>query len=672
MAQPIVYFTNAPSSSVVSVASISASPFGEFRSQCGTLLRSVMRETFPDAKVPSVSLDLPPSPEFGELSSSVCFEMAKQLKIDPLEIAKKIEKIAEAEKPSFPLIRSVKAEGKGYANFYANMADLASLTLRSAKTLDAEYGYVKTERPERVIVEHTSANPTSPIHIGEARNSVLGDSLARILKARGHMVSRHYYVDDMGRQSAIIAYGYRMVGKPKPEGKPDHFIGGIYAVTYCLLEIRRLKEAIERLRSGLENTEQIGKIQRDLDDWIAVAADLRERFASLFDKLLEAISKGENPWLEVNLLLREYEAGKEETRRLVREFSQLCLEGFEQTLARAGISVDSWDWESSFVWSSDVANHLNALKRTPYVFEEGGVLEFDAETVAQTSGLKEAFGVKETYEIPSLTLGRSDGTTLYTTRDIAYNIWKFKRTDKVINVIGMEQSLSQLQLKLALCALGRIEEAKRLVHFAYNLVSLPGYRMSGRRGRYVTFDEVMEEAVRRAHDEVSKRSPKLAGSRKRTISEIVGVGAVKYALLESDPMKPVVFTWDKVLNFETNSGPYIQYSHARACSILRKASRQTEKADFSLLIDPMERGLVLMISRFPEIFVDAAENLKPHAIADFVNALADKFNTFYAALPVIKAGTADLSDARLMLVDAVRITLRNALSLIGIESPQRM
>jgi len=592
--------------------------------------------------------------------------------MSPLEIAKQIEKEAEAEKPSFPLIGSVRAEGQGYVNFYANLARLASLTLGSARTLDAEYGYVKTDRPERVIVEHTSANPIHPIHIGQGRNSVLGDSLARILEARGHKISRHYYVDDVGRQSAIIAYGYRIFGKPQPQEKPDHFVGAIYAITSCLLEIRRLREMVRRLRSAQENSEEFRKTQRDMDDWVAVAADLKERFPLLFDKLLEEISKAKNPELEVNLLLREYEAGREDTKQLIRGFSQLCLKGFEQTLVRAGISIDSWDWESSFVWNSDVSRYLDALKKTPFVYQEEEVLEFDAERVAQTFGLKATFGVKENYEIPSLTLGRSDGTTLYTTRDIAYNIWKFKRADKVINIIGMEQNLSQLQLKLALCALGYIKEAKKLVHFSYNLVKFPGFRMSSRKGRYVTFDEVMDEAVRRAYAEVSKRSSELAEDKKTKTSEIVGVGAVKYALLESDPMKPVVFTWDKVLNFETNSGPYIQYSHARACSILRKASRQTEEADFSLLIDPMERGLVLMISRFPEIFVDAAENLKPHTIADFTNALADKFNTFYAALPVIKAETLQLSDARLMLVDAVRITLRNALSLIGIESPHRM
>jgi len=657
---------------VVNVASISANPFGEFRSQCGTLLRSAMRQTFQEVTVPLIILDIPPNPEYGELTSSICFEIAKQLRMNPLDVAKKIVEETGAPKAYSNLIEIVKAEKPGYVNFYANWAELSSVTLRSARALDTEYGYVKTEKPEKVIVEHTSANPNHPIHIGPARNAVLGDSLARILNAHGHTVFRHFYVDDVGRQSAIIAYGYKLLGRPKSEVKPDHFIGSIYAVTSCLLEIYRLKQTIDGLQSDVQRTEEVRKVQKDMDDWIAVAADLKERFPHVFNRLLEKVSKAKSPGLEVNLLLQEYEAGKEEAKQLIREFVELCLKGFEQTLARAGIVIDSWDWESSFVWSNDVASYLNALKRTPYVYEEGGVLEFDAETVAKTFGLKEVFGVKEAHEIPSLTLGRSDGTTLYTTRDIAYNIWKFERAERVINTIGMEQTLSQLQLKLALCALGYIEEAKRLVHFSYNLVSIPGYRMSSRRGRYVTFDEVMDEAVQRAYDEVSKRSPRLSEDSKRRISETVGVGAVKYVLVETDPMKPVVFTWDKVLDFERNSGPYIQYSHARACSILRKAGKEAERADFALLKEPLERDLILMVSRFPEIFIDAAENLRPHAISDFANALADKFNTFYAAVPVIKAETHELREARLMLVDAVRIALRNALNLVGIEAPQRM
>ncbi|MCM8789196.1 MAG: arginine--tRNA ligase [Candidatus Omnitrophica bacterium] len=527
------------------------------------------------------------------------------------------------------------------------------------------------DKPETVIVEHTSVNPVHPIHIGQARNSILGDSLSRILKARGHRVFRHYYIDDVGRQSAVVAYGYSMLGKPKPEGKPDHFIGAIYAITSCLLEIHRLNGTIKLKRLEAESEEFL-KIQKDLDEWVAIAVDLKEKFPSLFDKILQEISKTKDSELEINLLVQRYETGKEETKQLIREVSNLCLEGFKQTLARADVSFDSWDWESSFVWNSDVTRYLNALKETPFVFEKGEVLEFDAEKVAQTFGLKESIGLKENQKIPSLTLVRADGTTLYTTRDITYSIWKFKKAKTVINVVGMEQKLSQLQLKLALYALGYVEEAMRLVHFAYNLVNLPGYKMSSRRGRYVTFDDVMDEAVSRAYDEVSKRSMKLSEDEKRKISESVGIGAVKFALIETDPLKPVIFTWDRVLDFERNSGPYIQYSHARACSILRKASRNIVDADFSLLKEPLEHDLVLMVSRFPEVFIDAAENLKPSSIADFATVLADKFNTFYAALPVIKAENQKLSDARLLLVDAVRITLRNALSLIGIEAPQRM
>ncbi|MCS7387263.1 MAG: arginine--tRNA ligase, partial [archaeon GB-1867-005] len=271
-----------------------------------------------------------------------------------------------------------------------------------------------------------------------------------------------------------------------------------------------------------------------------------------------------------------------------------------------------------------------------------------------------------------LTLIRADGTTLYTTRDIAYSIEKFKKAEWVINVVGMEQSLPQLQIKLALCALGYVDYAKNLTHFAYNLVNLPGYKMSSRRGRYITFDEVMDEAIEKAYQEVSKRSPHLSKEERRKISNFVGIGAVKYALVEVDPTKPVVFTWERVINFERNSAPYIQYSHARACSILRKAKKEIKNPDYSLLTHNLEKELILMLARWPEIFIDAAENLKPHIVAEFANALADKFNSFYDALPVIKAEPSELSEARLALTDAVRIVLRNSLNLIGIEAPQRM
>jgi arginyl-tRNA synthetase len=184
--------------------------------------------------------------------------------------------------------------------------------------------------------------------------------------------------------------------------------------------------------------------------------------------------------------------------------------------------------------------------------------------------------------------------------------------------------------------------------------------------------QALSEAVERAYEEVSKRSPQLSEKEKRVIADFVGLGAVRYALVDVDPSKPVVFTWDRVLNFETNSAPYVQYTHARACSILRKAAREPKNADLALLTEKLERELILSLASFPAAFIEATEYLKPNLISGFISVLADKFNTFYNALPVIKAETEELSDARLALTDAIRIVLRNALTLIGIVAPKKM
>jgi len=642
---------------------ISKSPYRKFRKECEAALRDALTKGYPQIRFPSITLEYPQNPKFGELTSLVCFEIAQQTAETPREMAQKIAKVIDVSR--FSLIRSAEAAG-GYINFHVELADFSRLTLESARGLNTEYGYVTVEKPRETVVEHTSVNPIHPIHIGQGRNPMLGDALARILKARGHTVLRHYYIDDVGRQSAVIAYGYEKLGQPKPKGKPDHFIGVIYTITSCIMEVNRLKKEIEQI------TEETPKLQHELDDWRSVADDLKNKFPKLFTQLFTGINKDGDPESEVGNLILGYESGEDKAKQLIRHVCQLCMEGFKETLSRAQIFYDSWDWESDVVWSGDVTQVLDKLKKTPYVFELGGILEFDAEKVAKDMNLKAELGLMEDYEVPSLTLTRADGTTLYTTRDIPYSLWKFQKAERVINVIGMDQTLSQMQLKLALYALGYAEHAENLIHFAYNLVRLPGYRMSGRRGRYITLDEVMDEAIKRAYDEVCKRSPRLSDAEKRRISNFVGIGAMKYALVKIDPAKPVVFTWDRVLDFEKNSAPYIQYSHARGCSILRKASRTPAEPDYSLLVAPLEREIVLTVARFPEVFVDASENLSPNMIADFVNGLADEFNTFYNALPVLKAEPPGLSDARLALVDAARIVIRNSLTLLGIEAPERM
>jgi arginyl-tRNA synthetase len=646
---------------------VSPNPFGDFRKDCEEALRSAFAKLDPSFAIESIPLDPPPSPEFGELSSAICFEHGKRAKKKPRKLAEQITEAIKVE--DYPLISAVKAAGEGYINFFVNFAALSKITIDSAKALDTDYGYVKAEKPETIIVEHTSANPISPINIGKARNPVLGDALARILTARGHKVSRHFYVDDVGRQTAVVAYGYKKLEKPPLRGKSDHFIGLIYTLTSCIIEVHRLKGELKKETDTASENAQ--KLHKQLEEWVVIASELENKHPKLFSQLLESIGRDEDSETTVNNLNREYEAGRKEAKKLVRQVCQLSLNGIKETLAEAEILFDSWDWESDFAWSSDVARTLEALKKTSYVFQKGPVLEFDADAVAEHLKLKSTLGLKENYEIPSLTLVRADGTTLYTTRDIPYSLWKFEKAEKVINVVGMEQRLSQLQLKLALWALGHADEARSLTHFSYNLVTLPGYKMSSRRGRYITLDEVMEEAKRRAYEEVEKRSPQLSEEEKLEISETVGVGALKYALVQVDPVKPVVFTWDRVINFETNSAPYIQYSYARARSILRKAPK-TAKPDYSLLAEPLEQELVLILARFPEVFVNAAESMKPSAIADYANLLADKFNSFYNALPVIKAKPQGLSNVRLALVEAISIALRNSLNLIGIVAPERM
>ncbi|MGB8779368.1 MAG: arginine--tRNA ligase [Candidatus Bathyarchaeia archaeon] len=654
------------------MSKIVENPFAAFRSECETSLAYALSKLLPEVQITDLALEKPPNPEYGQLASSLCFELAKKVSQEPLDLAEHLVKAID--KSRFSLVEKVSSAGGGYVNFHVDFTRFSKVALSSVRNLDADYGFIKTEKPLKIIVEHTSANPLHPITVGTARNPVLGDTIARLLTSRGHTVHRHFYIDDVGRQSSVIAYGYEKLGKPKPDEKPDEYIGKIYTITSCFVEINRLKRDLERAKTVAAD-EEILKITKELDDWIAVAADLKDRYPELFETLLTRIGEDENPETAIKILNQAYEAADKKARTLVRTVSELCLEGFRETLGKIGVVLDSWDWESDLMWSGRVEEVLRQLKKSRFTHAEGGVLEFEAEEVVRELGLWQRLGLREGHDIPSLTLVRADGTTLYTTRDVAYTLLKFEKAEKVINVIGMEQSLAQLQLKIALHALGYGKYADSLVHFAYNLVTFPGYKMSSRRGRYITLDEVLDEAVKRAYEEVSKRSPQLSNGEKQKIADFVGTGAVRYALVEVDTSKPVMFTWDRVLNFERNSAPYIQYTHARACSILRKAAREPAEPAYEQLKEDLEREMIIRLASFPDTFVEATEYLKPNLIADFANSLADTFNTFYSArarFPVINAKPRGLSDARLALTDSVKIVLRNALNLIGVLAPERM
>ncbi|HLN89198.1 MAG TPA: arginine--tRNA ligase, partial [Candidatus Binatia bacterium] len=204
---------------------ISQNPFGQFRQECQTALANALNKILPEIKQSAITLNKTPNIEYGQLASSLCFELAKKLNQKPLDLAQLL--VGAIDKSSFDLIEKVAPAGAGYINFHVNFARFSALTLESIKKLGFDYGFIKVDKPKKIIVEHTSVNPLHPIHIGQARNPMLGDALARILKYRGHEVSRHYYIDDVGRQSSVVAYGYAKLGKPKPKEKVDFFVGKI-------------------------------------------------------------------------------------------------------------------------------------------------------------------------------------------------------------------------------------------------------------------------------------------------------------------------------------------------------------------------------------------------------------------------------------------------------------
>jgi arginyl-tRNA synthetase len=468
----------------------------------------------------------------------------------------------------------------------------------------------------------------------------------------------------------MTAYGWQLLGRPEPEGRAELWVGTIYAGVNVVNELTRLRGEL-KVAEESGRVMEIAEFQEEIENYETAAVELRKRYPKVYDTLEEKLPRIEDPATEIVKLNTAYENNEPQAVEDVRKVVGYCIEGFQTSLGEIGIRFESFDFESDLVWRKAAEEVLEELRATDYVILDEGALILDCDRIAVDMGLKERWGLNPEHEIPRLVLVRSDGTTLYTLRDMAYSIWKFGNVDRVINVIGGEQRLAQLQLRIALAAMDKLSMGDKQLHYAYELVYLPGVKMSGRLGRYVTLLEVVEKAVELAYEEVDKRTPHLSKEEKTAIAKMVGHGAVKYTMLSVDPMKTITFDWGKALNFETNSAPFIQYSHARACNILKKAE-ETPEPDYSSLGERRERELLMSLARFPEVFEGAVEELKSGDITAYSNQLADQFNSFYAALPVLKAETQGLVGARLRLVDSVRIVLRNALSLLGIEAPERM
>ncbi len=627
-----------------------------------------------DKKLVEYLVDEPPRREYGDYGIPL-HRWAREAKTDPRVLAQEAgEKLRGL---AAGLLTEVRVIGP-YLNIVLNPVEYAKLVFEAARVDGDEYGRVKTEKPQRIVVEHTSANPVHPLHIGHARNMSLGDTLSRLLRARGHTVQTRYYVNDMGTQVAVLAYGVSLLGEKKiPEGvKPDHWLGLVYAITHTLADIQRLKRDIDEARSEGDQ-DRVNELQRELDELVAVAARLRERDPQLFDKLAEAI-RGRDAWSEIQELMRRYEfRSDEKTVETVRWVAEKALEGIRETLERFSALPEVWDWESDLVWGSLVGRILEEARKSPYFTFYKGAPALDLSEVQRDPVVREKLGVPKTFEIPPLILQRSDGTTLYTTRDIAYTLkkfWDFK-ADKVVNVIAAEQRLEQLQVRLALIALGYRREAFNTIHYAYEMVNLPGRSMSGRRGEYVDLDGLYESLKVQARLEVEKRNRALEPEEVEKIAHQIAVGAIRFTLVSVSASKPITFRVEEALSFERNSAPYLQYTHARAHNILAKWGREIpwDKVDYEAAKGIEERAeLIKLLAIYPHVFAKAADELRPELLAQHLLRIADVFNRWYPKDPVIHEKDETVRAFKLALVYAVRAALRSGLDLLGVPAPERM
>ena len=342
--------------------------------------------------------------------------------------------------------------------------------------------------------------------------------------------------------------------------------------------------------------------------------------------------------------MQQVEAQDPATVKKFRAVVARCLDGFRETLAALATPHDRYVWESDFLRIGDMERLLNRFVRRKEAHQDE-VFWID---------LSE-FGITNRY-----VLRRSDGTSVYAARDLAYHVWKARNADRVIDVLGADHKLIGASLQAALRLL--TEQPPEIVFFEF--VSLPEGSMSTRAGKFVPSDDLIDDTRRRALEEVTVRRPELPEEERLAIARSVALAAIRYDIVRVSPEKSTVFDWTTALDFERQSGPYIQYAHARACSILAKAGDWSEAFAFE---SDHELALARQVARFPIVLAQTVEELRPHLLATYARELADLFNTFYHFEPVLRAG-GRTRDSRLTLVKAAQNTLQETLETLGIDA----
>ena len=506
-----------------------------------------------------------------------------------------------------------------------------------------------TDQSPLVMIEYSSPNTNKPLHLGHLRNILLGWSLSQILEACGNKVVKTNIVNDRGIHicKSMLAWQKWFDGAtPESAGKKgDHLIGDCYVAfdKHFKAEVKEILASDEEVKAIVVKNET-GEVDAEK------TADAQKAAAEAKSPLMQ----------EARAMLRKWEAADPEVRALWAKMNSWVYAGFDETYAQMGVGFDKIYYESNtYLEGKDLV--LEGLEQGKFFRKEDGSVWADF----TNEGLDQKL------------LLRKDGTSVYMTQDIGTAKLRYQDfpIDKMIYVVGNEQNYHFQVLSLLLDRIG-FKWGKDLVHFSYGMVELPNGRMKSREGTVVDADDLMASMIDDARTASSERLADMAEDEKENVYCIIGLGALKYFLLKVNPINNMVFNPAESIDFNGNTGPFIQYTHARIKSLLRKAQQITNDelqiTDTSVEISEKEQALIQKLVDFESVVLRAGKEYSPAQIANYTYDLAKEYNQFYHDTSILKEENTDKRQFRLVLSACVARVIKTATKLLGIEVPERM
>jgi arginyl-tRNA synthetase len=636
-------------------------------------VRELVSSALTSAGYPVVEFDVsePPQQAFGDLSCNVAFLLSKHLKKPPSNIA---TELAEALRPLIQGSYILSTDpASGHINFKTNYARFSPATLSEVLSNPDNYGYPNSGQDMHIVIEHTSINPNKALHVGHMRNVIIGDTLYRIMRATNHRTTVLNYIDDSGVQIADIVVGFKFAGfpvaPPTRNQKFDHYCGD----------------------------------------------EVYVKINELYDKDPQVAEKRK-------LVLKEIEEGKSEIARFAIDITLRVLQEQLKTCWRMKVHYDLLNFETHIVGSKLWSKAFELLKTN-------GIAKYETEGKNKGCWVIEAKGKEEKEEDKILV--RSDGTATYIAKDIPYAAWKlglvedpfyyqeyakqwdsstlysttladgssksfadrkFNGGERVITIIDSRQSRLQRIISQVLSKIGASTGGHKYFHLSYEAVTLSSdtakefgidigdrqfMHMSGRKGIYVNADYVLDALHAKAYKEVKNRNPDFSDQQLNKLADEISISAIRYNMIKQDLDKIITFDIKESLSLEGDTGPYLQYAYARSQRILEKSEQQgiiAGRTDFAFdrLTHKSEIALLKEISKLDLVVENAAKSLCPKLLAHYAYNLAMTFNLFYEKVPVLREQDNETRIARLGLVKAFGIALKNTLEVLGITALDRM